>query len=216
MTDVGARPGFDATSVRLIAITDSLRDGPRGLALRAAAAVFGGATMIQLRLKEESARSLVEIARTILAMVPDVPLVVNDRADVALAAGAAGVHVGVDDLAPALLRRVAPPGFIIGVSVGRDDEVARAAGADYVGIGPVYPTGSKTDAGAAIGAARFAELAKRCALPAVAIGGITSGRVPDVMQVGAAGVAVISALFGASDPTLAARALRSALDASER
>jgi thiamine-phosphate pyrophosphorylase len=216
MTDVGARPGFDATSVRLIAITDSLRDGPRGLALRAAAAVFGGATMIQLRLKEESARSLVEIARTILAMVPDVPLVVNDRADVALAAGAAGVHVGVDDLAPALLRRVAPPGFIIGVSVGSDDEVARAAGADYVGIGPVYPTGSKTDAGAAIGAARFAELAKRCALPAVAIGGITSGRVPDVMQVGAAGVAVISALFGASDPTLAARALRSALDASER
>jgi thiamine-phosphate diphosphorylase len=142
--------------------------------------------------------------------------VVNDRADVALAAGAAGVHVGVDDLAPALLRRVAPPGFIIGVSVGSDEEVARAAGADYVGIGPVYPTGSKTDAGAAIGAARFAELAKRCALPAVAIGGITSGRVPDVMQVGAAGVAVISALFGASDPTLAARALRSALDASER
>jgi thiamine-phosphate pyrophosphorylase len=216
MTDVGARPGFDATSVRLIAITDSLRDGPRGLALRAAAAVFGGATMIQLRLKQESARSLVEIARTILAMVPDGPLVVNDRADVALAAGAAGVHVGVDDLAPALLRRVAPPGFIIGVSVGSDDEVARVAGADYVGIGPVYPTGSKTDAGAAIGAARFAELAKRCGLPAVAIGGITSGRVPDVMQVGAAGVAVISALFGASDPTQAARALRSALDASER
>ena len=216
MTGPVAGRGFDASSVRLIAITDSLRDGPRGLALRAAAAVFGGATMIQLRLKEESARSLVEIARSIQAMVPDVPLVVNDRADVALATGAAGVHVGVDDLAPALLRRVVPPGFIIGASVGSEDEAARAAGADYVGIGPVFATGSKSDAGAAIGAARFAELAQRCGLPAVAIGGITSHHVAEVMSAGASGVAVISALFGASDPTQAARAIRSALDASGR
>lgn len=212
---VAAR-AFDASSVRLIAITDSLRDGPRGLALRAAAAAAGGATMIQLRLKEESARSLVEIARAILTMVPDVPLVVNDRADVALAAGAAGVHVGVDDLAPALLRRVVPPGFIIGASVGSEDEVRRAGGADYVGIGPVYGTGSKADAGAAIGPAGFSALARRCAVPAVAIGGITSARVDEVMSAGASGIAVISALFGASDPTLAARALRSALDASGR
>ena len=213
-----ARAGdrFDPSTVRLIAITDSLRDGPRGLALRAAAAVFGGATMVQLRLKDESARSLVEIARTIQAMIPDVPLIVNDRADVALAAGAAGVHVGVDDLSPALLRRVAPPGFIIGASVGTDDEVARAAGADYVGIGPVYATGSKTDAGSAIGPARFGELARACGLPAVAIGGITSATVPIVMSAGAAGVAVISALFGAPDPTEAAREIRDALDASGR
>jgi len=216
VSDAGVGRVFDASSVRLIAITDSLRDGPRGLALRAAAAVFGGATMIQLRLKEESARTLLEIARTIQAMIPDVPLIVNDRADVALAAGAAGVHVGVDDLAPALLRRVMPPGFIIGASVGSDDEVARSAGADYVGIGPVYTTGSKTAAGTAIGAARFGELARRCALPAVAIGGITSERVADVLSAGASGVAVISALFGASDPTQAARAIRSALDANGR
>ena len=209
-------PSFDPQTVRLIAITDSLRDGPRGLALRAAAAVAGGATMLQLRLKEESARSLVEIARTIQTMVPDVPLIVNDRADVALAAGAAGVHVGVDDLSPALLRRVVPPGFIIGASVGADDEVARAAGADYVGIGPVFATGSKADAGAAIGSERFGELARRCGLPAVAIGGITSERVPAVLAAGAVGVAVISALFGASDPTIAARALRDALVASGR
>lgn len=210
----GAGDRFDPSTVRLVAITDSLRDGPRGLALRAAAAVFGGATMVQLRLKDESARSLVEIARTILAMVPAVPLIVNDRADVALAAGAAGVHVGVDDLSPALLRRVVPPGFIIGASVGTDDEVARSAGADYVGIGPVYVTGSKSDAGSAIGPARFGELARRCGLPAVAIGGITSETVPLVMSAGAAGVAVISALFGASDPTQAAREIRVALDAS--
>jgi thiamine-phosphate pyrophosphorylase len=209
-------PSFDPRTVRLIAITDSLRDGPRGLALRAAAAVAGGATMLQLRLKDESARTLVEIARTIQAMSPEVPLIINDRADVALAAGAAGVHVGVDDLSPALLRRVVPPGFIIGASVGSDDEVARAAGADYVGIGPVFTTGSKSDAGAAIGPTRFRELARRCGLPAVAIGGITSERVADVLSAGAAGVAVISALFGAPDPTTAARAIRNALDAIGR
>jgi thiamine-phosphate pyrophosphorylase len=214
--DVRSAPSFDPKTVRLIAITDSLRDGPRGLALRAAAAVAGGATMLQLRLKEESARSLVEIARTIQAMVPEVPLVINDRADVALAAGAAGVHVGVDDLSPALLRRVVPPGFIIGASVGSDEEVARAAGADYVGIGPVFVTGSKADAGAAIGPDRFGELARRCGLPAVAIGGITSERVAPVLAAGASGVAVISALFGASDPTVAARAIRDALAANER
>ncbi|MEO6525442.1 MAG: thiamine phosphate synthase [Gemmatimonadaceae bacterium] len=200
--------------IRLIAITDSLRDGPRGLALRAAAAVEGGATMIQLRLKEESARSLVELARVIRAAAPGVPLVVNDRADVALAAGAAGVHVGVDDLSPAVLRRFVPPGFIIGASVGDDDEVGRAAGADYVGIGPVFATGSKSDAGTAIGPARFAELARRCGLPAVAIGGISAETAPDVVAAGASGIAVISALFGAPDPTRAALDLRAALDAS--
>src|SRR5438309_11933468 len=101
---VRAAPSFDPGTVRLIAITDSLRNGPRGLALRAAAAVAGGATMIQLRLKEESARSLVEVARVIRAAVPGIPLIVNDRADVALAAGADGVHVGVDDRSPAMLR----------------------------------------------------------------------------------------------------------------
>jgi len=172
--------------------------------------------MVQLRLKEESARSLVEIARVVRMMIPDVPLIVNDRADVALAADADGVHVGVDDLSPALLRRIVPAGFIIGASVGSDDEVERSAGADYVGIGPVFATGSKADAGAAIGAARFAELAARCALPAVAIGGISAERVPEVLSVGADGIAVISSLFGAPDPTLAARALRSALDANGR
>ena len=214
MTDPGA--SFDRATVRLIAITDSLRDGPRGLALRAAAAVEGGATMVQLRLKEESARSLVEIARLVRTMIPGVPLLINDRADVALASGADGVHVGVDDLSPALLRRIAPAGFIIGASVGSDDEVERAEGADYVGIGPVYATGSKPDAGAAIGPARFSELARRCGVPAVAIGGISAETVPGVVAAGADGIAVISALFGAPDPTLAARVLRAALDASGR
>ena len=128
---------LDPATLRLVAITDSLRDGVDGLAARAAAAVAGGATMLQLRLKDESARVLVEVARALMRAAPSVPLLVNDRADVALAAGAAGVHVGVDDLSPAGLRRVVPASFIIGCSVGSEDEVPRSVGADYVGIGPL-------------------------------------------------------------------------------
>ena len=207
---------LDPATLRLVAITDSLRDGVDGLARRAAAAVHGGATMVQLRLKDETPRTLAEVARALRAAVPSVPLLVNDRADVALAAGADGVHVGTDDLSPAALRRVVPARFIIGASVGAEEEVARAAGADYVGIGPVYASGSKPDAGVAIGPARFAELAALCALPAVAIGGITAENIGALADAGASGVAVISALFSAPDPAAAARALRVALGAIER
>lgn len=201
-------PRIDRGALVLIAITDSLRDGIEGLVARAAAAVEGGATMVQLRLKDEGPRTLVEVARALLRAVPRVPVLVNDRADVALASGAHGVHVGVDDLPPAALRRIVPAGFIIGASVGDDAEVERAVGADYVGIGPVFATGSKSDAGAAIGTGRFAELARRCGVPAVAIGGITPANAAEVFASGASGVAVISAVFGASDPMRAARDLR--------
>ncbi len=207
---------LDPASLRLIAITDSLRDGIDGLAARAQRAVMGGATMLQLRLKEETARTLVEVARALCAAAPSVPLLINDRVDVALAAGAHGVHVGVDDLSPASLRKVLPPEFVIGASVGTESEVARAAGADYVGIGPVFGTGSKSDAGVAIGIDRFVELARRCGVPAVAIGGVSAANAGDVMAAGASGIAVISALFASADPSQAARALRSAQDATGR
>ena len=210
----GAR--WDPASLRLIAITDSLRDGMAGLTSRAKEAVRGGATMIQLRLKDETPRTLVEVARSLLASIPEVPLLVNDRVDVALAAGAHGVHVGVDDLSPASLRRILPREMVIGASVGDDAEVGRSVGADYVGIGPVFGTGSKSDAGIAIGVLRFAELAGRCGLPAVAIGGVSAANAGVVMAAGASGIAVISALLGSDDPARAARALRSAQDASGR
>jgi thiamine-phosphate pyrophosphorylase len=206
---------IDAAALRLVAITDSLRDGIDGLAERAAAAVLGGATMVQLRLPDESPRTLAEAARALRRAVHTVPLLVVDRADVALAAGADGVHVASDGIVPAALRRVVPDGFIIGVSVGTDDDVARVAGADYAGIGPVF-TAAGAGAGMAIGVARFRTLAERCGVPAVAIGGIVPETVGAVLAAGASGVAVISALFGAADPMLAARALRSALDASGR
>ena len=207
---------WDPASLRLIAITDSLRDGIDGLASRALSAVLGGATMIQLRLNDESPRTLVEVARALRAALPHVPLLVNARADVALAAGAQGVHVGVDDIAPAVLRRIVSREFVIGVSVGDDAEVSRSAGADYVGIGPVFGTGSTAGAGTAIGIDRFAEIARLCGLPAVAIGGVSAENAGAVMTAGASGIAVISALLSSPDPTQAARALRAAQDASGR
>jgi thiamine-phosphate pyrophosphorylase len=191
-------------AVSLIAITDT----PANLIERARAAVRGGATMIQLRLKDADARTLTEVGRALVAAL-DVPVVINDRADVALACGAAGAHLGADDVPLSALRRVVPPGFILGASAGNDAELDAAGGADYVGIGAVYATGSKADAGAAIGVAEFARLAARArdrGIPAVAVGGITAATAGTLRSAGAAGVAVISAIFGARDPETAARA----------
>jgi thiamine-phosphate pyrophosphorylase len=196
---------------RLIAITDDLRDGREGLVERAAAAVRGGATMVQLRLKHTDARVLVEVARALIARLP-VPVIINDRADIALACAAAGVHLGPDDVPAAAIRRIAPPGFLIGVSVGSDGEVPNATGGDYTGIGPIYGSTSKLDAGKAIGLLGFAHLAGAAGLPAVAIGGITTATAGDVIAAGASGVAVIGAIFAASDPEAAARSLRRAID----
>ena len=141
----------------------------------------------------------------------DVPVIINDRADVAIAAGAAGVHLGIDDVPPRAIRVFAPEDFIIGVSVGSDTEVENSAGADYAGIGPVFHTGTKHDAGRPIGVAEFSRLAVATGLPAVAIGGITALNANIVMEAGAAGVAAVSAIFGANDPRSAAAVLASSI-----
>jgi thiamine-phosphate diphosphorylase len=200
---------FNPELLRLVAITDDLRDGADGLAARACAAVRGGATMVQLRLKDGDPRELVGGARA-RGDVLTVPVIVNDRADIALASGAAGVHLGVDDIPANALRGAVPAEFIIGASVGSDAEVANATGADYVGIGPIFATSSKVDAGEAIGVAEFARLARLTGLPAVAIGGIDASNYRQALAAGAHGVAVIRAIFAASDPERAALALSSA------
>jgi thiamine-phosphate pyrophosphorylase len=147
----------------------------------------------------------------VIALRPSgVPVIVNDRADVALAADAAGVHVGTEDVPASALRAVVPPGFIIGASVGSNDEVERATGADYAGIGPVFDTASKADAGPSIGLEGFASLRRRVGLPSVAIGGVTAENARSVIETGANGVAVIRAVFSAADPELAARRIRGA------
>ena len=201
---------FDPASLRLVAITDDIRDGIAGLVERARLAERGGATMIQLRLKGVDARTLVAAGAALVRDVA-VPLLVNDRVDVALACGAAGAHLGFDDLPVRAARRVVPPGFVLGASVGSDDEVANGREADYVGVGPVYTTASKTDAGSAIGITELARLIALCGRPAVGIGGISAENAAAVVAAGAEGVAVIRGVFGLSSPESAAAALRSAI-----
>jgi thiamine-phosphate pyrophosphorylase len=201
---------MDSSVIRFIAITDNVRDGQSGLIARASAAVHGGATCIQLRLKDVSARDLVALAHELVRSV-GVPVIVNDRADVAIAAGAAGVHLGADDLPAAAIRKFAPGGFIIGASVGNDEEIRGSRGADYVGIGPLFATSSKGNAGPAIGVAEFKRLAVATGLPAVAIGGISPENAGAAIEAGAAGVAAIASVMGAEDPAAAARQLASAI-----
>lgn len=200
MTDEALR-----AALALCAITDDLRDGLDGLVGRARAAVEGGATMVQLRLKHADARTMAEAGRALVAALA-VPVIVNDRVDVALACGAAGAHLGFDDLPIAAARTIVPAGFVLGASVGSDAEVENGALADYVGIGPVHATASKADAGAAIGVEGFASLARATGRPALAIGGVGPADVAALRAAGAAGVAVIRAIFGQADPRAAATA----------
>lgn len=177
------------------------------------AAVRGGATMIQVRDKRAAAAPLAELARALVAAL-DVPVIVNDRVDVALAAGAAGAHLGQDDVPPAMLRPHLPPGFVLGLSVGSPAEAARARGepADYWSVGPCFATAHKDDAGAALGPDGFARLARLApaGVPVIGIGGIAPENAAALAAAGAAGVAVIGAVLGASDAAAAARALRRA------
>jgi len=180
-----------------------------------ASAVRGGATLVQLRAKTLSTRAFVEQARALLALLHplDVPLVINDRVDVALAAGADGVHVGQDDMAAEDARRLLGARAIVGVSV-TDAAQLRAVDAgvvDYVGVGPVFATGSKADAATPLGLDGLAALCEASTLPVVAIGGITVRNARAVTACGAAGVSVISAICGAPDAEAAARALRAAV-----
>lgn len=199
----------DFSFLRLVAITDDLRDGADGLLARAAAAVRGGATSIQVRLKDATPREVVQIASAMVGGL-GVPVIVNDRADLALAAGAAGVHVGPADLPVKSIRRFVPPTFIIGASFGGDDEFENAGFADYVGIGPIAATPSKSDAGAAIGVAGFRRLGSRLTQPAVGVGGVTPALARQLLCAGAAGVAVMSGIFSVSDPEHAASSYLSA------
>jgi thiamine-phosphate pyrophosphorylase len=201
---------LDPKILRLVAITDDAEDQRSTLVERVAAAVLGGATSVQVRLKNATPREVVEITRAIVIKVP-VPVIVNDRADIALAAGAAGVHVGEADLPVSAIRRFAPANFIIGASLGGDAELANARDADYVGIGPLFTTDSKDDAGKAIGLDGFRKLAGLSGRPAVAVGGLSAARAAQVMAAGAAGVAVVNAIFRSDDPERAARSIAAAI-----
>jgi thiamine-phosphate pyrophosphorylase len=196
--------------LRLMVITDPVLLKGRDPVAVCRAAVAGGATMIQVRWKDGMPSEILELTGALVAALP-VPVLVNDRADIALAAGAAGVHLGWEDVPLDALRPHVPPGFVLGISVGSADEAARApTSADYWSVGPCFATPTKSDAGPALGAAGFAALAKLApdGLPVIGVGGITAANASSILEAGAAGVAVIGAVLGAPDPTRAARALR--------
>lgn len=175
-------------------------------------ALTAGAPSIQLRAKEASARAMAELGRALLVETrrAGALLFVNDRVDVALAIGADGAHVGNDDIPLAAARRIVPADFLLGRSVDRVEDVANAIaeGADYLGAGPVYPTGSKLDTGPVMGPGGLKAVCEAAGtVPVVGIGGIDRSNAAEVTGAGAAGVAVIAAVMRAEDPGEAVAAL---------
>lgn len=179
-------------------------------------ALAGGADCIQLREKQLEAGALLDRARLLVALAAGhgAAVVVNDRPDVALAAGATAVHLGQGDLPCAVARRIVGPGIAIGVSTSRLEEAiaARAAGADYCGVGPMHATATKAKEHI-VGAAYLAEYLAWRGLPHLAIGGIDAPRAAALAAIGAEGVAVCAAICGAEDPEAATRTIRAAIDA---
>lgn len=207
--------------LRLYAVLDPERCRGRPLPELAAAAARGGATLVQYRDKRNETGRLVANARAILAALGPsaVPLLVNDRVDVTLAAGAQGVHVGRADMAPRDARLLLGPDAILGVTIhhAREAEGLDPFIADYAGCGPVFPTASKDPGDPPLGPEGLARLLRGVrgllpGLPACGIAGVTAANAPAVIAAGADGVAVIGDLFMADDVEAAARRLRAAVD----
>jgi thiamine-phosphate pyrophosphorylase len=179
-------------------------------------AVRGGATVIQLRDKSLGGRELLATALKIkkITQKAGVLFIVNDRLDVALASGADGVHLGQDDLPLKDALKLVPKGFIIGITVHDVAEalVAQKGGASYLGLSPIFQTGSKDDAGAACGLQMIKEVKKRVSIPVVGIGGIKASNAREVLEAGADGIAVISAVVSQPDVEKAAKGLRDMVD----
>jgi len=175
-------------------------------------ALAGGADVIQLRDKKLEGRRLMEHARAIRKLTNDAgkSFIVNDRLDVALASGADGVHLGQEDMALADARALAPEGFLIGVTVHdlREAVEAEKGGADYLGLSPIFATGSKSDAGSACGLDMLRKVKRAVSVPVVAIGGINAANAREVLEAGADGLAVISAVVSQPDVEAAARSLK--------
>lgn len=204
----------------LYLVTDERLSRGRATAEIVRAAIRGGIDAVQLRGKDLPAREQLAIGRELRAITRDagVLFIVNDRVDLALALAADGVHVGQDDLPAEIVRRLVGPEMIIGVSAATIPEAlaARAAGADYLGVGAIYGTATKLDAGAATGSSLLGTIAGAVDLPLVAIGGINATNVAAVIAAGAAGAAVVSAIIAADDPEAAARELQRRIAAALR
>jgi thiamine-phosphate diphosphorylase len=205
--------------LRVYILTDAALSRGRSHHDVIAAAIRGGATMVQYREKNASTRKMIEEARQLrdLCRTQGLPFIVNDRVDVALAVDADGVHVGQDDMPAALARKMIGAEKILGVSAENETQ-ARAAiadGADYLGVGTIFATATKADAGKPIGLDGVEKIARLSAIPIVGIGGINASNAASVIRAGAAGVSVISAIVSAEDIERATRELRDIVDAAK-
>ena len=202
---------FDPKLLQLYAVTDRQWTGRQTLIQQLEAALQGGVTLVQLREKDLDDAAFLAEAREVVALCHryGVPCLINDNLPVALAAGADGVHVGQEDMEAGLVRQKLGPGKILGVSAHSPEEAlrAQAAGADYLGAGAVFHTGTKSN----VSTLSYDTLRDICAavkIPVVAIGGISEGNILQLKGTGIAGAAVVSALFGQPDIQAAAQHMR--------
>lgn len=209
-------PGVTLHALRLYLVTDQSSARGRTLTDVVAAAVQGGVTCVQLREKQLNTRDFFAQAMMLKELLAphNIPLVINDRIDVALACGAQGVHLGQGDMPVAQARRLLPPDMFIGWSVETMEDVARSASlpVDYLGVSPIHATPTKTDTQTPWGLEGLRQVRSATPLPLVAIGGIHAGNARAVLSAGADGLAVVSALCAAQDPCAAAAALRRLCD----
>lgn len=189
-------------------------------AVVAEGALHGGATALQLRSKTLTDRDTLNLASqfAMLCKRTRALCIVNDRLDIALACGAQGVHLGVDDLPLNSAREIAGPDFVIGYSPETDEQasLSAGAGASYLGVGPVFGTASKSDAGPAIGLELLTSRRTRSGLPTVGIGGVNAGNAAEIIATGACGVAVMSAVTLSDEPAAATRAIARAIEMAQR
>ena len=202
---------MDRNLLRLYLVTDRSFLGGRRLEDVVQEAVSGGVTMVQLREKDISTREFIALARDLKAVLGPlgVPLIINDRVDVALAAGADGVHIGQSDMLYTDARRLLGPDRIIGLSVENFAQIeeANALDVDYIGVSPVFATPTKTDTAQPFGIEGLREAVRMSAHPTVAIGGMNAACAEAVMATGTDGMAVVSAIMGSADPRSAAAQL---------
>lgn len=201
---------FDPAIWRLCLVTDRPLSRGRSLTDIVAAAVQGGVTMVQLREKDSETREFLEHAHALKALLKPlgVPLIINDRVDIALAVDAEGVHVGQTDMPVEIVRSLIGPGKIIGLSITNATQIVRpdAQAVDYLGIGPLYAQTTKGNASTPLGVAGFGKLRALTQKPVMAIGGLKPDNSAGVLAAGANGLAVVSGIVSADDPQAAAQA----------
>jgi len=200
----------------LYLVTDRRLAGGRSMLQIVADAVDGGVTCVQLREKTCSTREFIEQALAIRRFLQPrhIPLIINDRLDVALAVEADGVHLGQSDMPLETARRIAGESMLIGISAEclEDALAAEKGGADYLGVSPIYDTPTKTDTAPALGLEGLQQIRRAVSLPLVGIGGLNADNAADVIGHGADGVAVVSAIVAADDPRAAAARLRRVIE----